>query len=124
MISIREISDLQAEEAIRQGAFPRELLNPDGCAVVILTQSWCGQWTALQRTLREIEQENLWEGPEALHIWTIEYDRKPYFEKFMNFKETVFGNGLVPYLRYYRDGRLTGESNYVSRHGLLDLLKK
>ena len=33
----------------------------------------------------------------------------------MRFKETVFRNHQVPYIRYYIEGRLVKETNYTSK---------
>ena len=37
----------------------------------------------------------------------------------MNLKEKTWGNYSIPYVRYYRDGDLVNESNFVSRRGFL-----
>ena len=122
MISIQEIDDETAARAIREGGIPETLRNPGGLAAVILTQSWCGQWTAMRRYLDEMTREE-GAGEEDLQVWFIEYDRKSYFQPFMEFKEASLGNDLVPYIRYYRKGELTGESNYVSRYSFLENLR-
>ncbi len=58
----------------------------------------------------------------AMAVRYVEYDRESFFEDFMEFKENVFGNRSVPYVRYYRDGELIAESNYISRQGFLSKL--
>lgn len=117
MINVNEMSDEAAREAIEKGKLPSSLTNPSGLAGLIFTQSWCGEWKALSRTLKVLEKEDPWGPDEELYVWYLEYDRKPYFKDFMKFKEGILGNSLVPYIRYYRKGELLGESNYVSRHG-------
>jgi len=42
----------------------------------------------------------------------------------MTFKENAFGNDQVPYVRYYRDGKLAHESNYIDKGGFLRFLKR
>jgi len=55
----------------------------------------------------------------AIAVRYVEYDKEPFFEDFMEFKEDVFGNRSVPYVRYYRNGELIAESNYISQQGFL-----
>jgi len=47
----------------------------------------------------------------------------PWFEAFMEFKENIFNNREIPYVRYYKNGKLTGESNYVSLEGFVSRLR-
>jgi hypothetical protein len=65
-------------------------------------------------------QEGLTQGenaaPEIAFLYA-EYDLEPWFESFMAFKEDSFGNREVPYVRYYREGVFSGESNYLSADG-------
>ena len=92
-------------------------LVPTGPAAVILTQSWCPQWKAMKSYLPEAEQRL-----PGLEILYIEYDKTPWFDEFMAFKETAFDNREIPYVRYYRNGACTGWSNYVALEGFLHRL--
>ncbi len=47
------------------------------------------------------------------------YNKVEYFHEFMKFKETKWNNGIIPYVRYYREGRLVHESNSVTREEFL-----
>ena len=49
----------------------------------------------------------------GITVYAVVYDRLENFTDVMVFKETVFGNDLIPYVRYYRDGRLVAETNAV-----------
>jgi hypothetical protein len=55
-----------------------------------------------------------------------EYDIEPWenldSEAFMTFKEETFGNREIPYVRYYRNGSFSRESNYISLDGFKDRL--
>lgn len=103
---------------MKAGEFPAETISAAPAVAIILTQSWCPQWRFLSFYLKDVESEC--EG--CLDIAVLEYDKEPFFEDFMNFKERHFGNYEVPYIRYYRDGALVAESNFISRQGFLDRL--
>lgn len=95
----------QAMHAITQGEFGDDLIATPGRVAIILTQSWCPQWKAMQRFAA---------GYSAATIYCLEYDRTDYFDQFREFKERVLGNDRIPYVRYYSGGRLVAESNAVS----------
>ncbi len=63
---------------------------------------------------------------EGLNIRTFEteYDKSPVFSDFREFKEQVWNNWEVPYLRYYINGKLAAESNFVSSMMFLDNLQQ
>ncbi len=108
---------------------------------IVLTQSWCPQWRFLAGYLDKMDAElNVGAGTavgaepgvgaagSAAHgavadakpkaaILTLEYDRERFYEDFLAFKERVLGNYEVPYVRYYRNGALAGESNFISAQG-------
>jgi hypothetical protein len=110
----QRLSDEQAKRAIAAGEFSEELRRSAAHVAVVLTQAWCPQWAAMKRWLDSLDREAN-RGPLDLAVYELEYDTVEYFHPFMRFKETVFANSLVPYVRYYRDGRFLGDSNFVSR---------
>ena len=57
-----------------------------------------------------------------IDVYVFVYDDSPVFDEFLAFKESVWGNNLIPYIRYYRRGRLRSESNYLSPEAFLDQL--
>lgn len=85
--------------------------------VVVLTQSWCPQWKMMAAMMEGL--------PELPHcaLFHVEYDRESWFEEFRAFKEEVLGNGLIPYLRYYRGGCLSRTSNYLDRASFLRIIE-
>ena len=85
---------------------------------LILTQSWCPQWTFLKKNLDSFSRQNPQAHPD-LRIFYFVYDLSPLFQDFLSFKESVFGNNLIPYIRYYRGGVFTEDSNYVTVDGFL-----
>ena len=89
-----------------EGDVPDSVRSVTERVAVVLTQSWCPDWLAMRRYLETLDE------PE-LTVFYLEYDRSPLFHELMAFKETVFGNDLIPYVRYYRAGTLVAESNRV-----------
>ena len=53
-------------------------------------------------------------------VYYIEYDKETFYEKMRQLKENAFNNWSVPYVRYFRDGRLVDTSNLLYlRRGFL-----
>ena len=88
--------------------FPASVRSAAARVIVVLTQSWCPDWSATRAILERAESDEL-------AVFFVEYDREPFFGAFRSFKETVFANSLIPYLRYYRDGRFVADGNGVYR---------
>lgn len=107
------LSAAQCGHAIAKGEFGPEVIASGSRVAVILTQSWCPQWIMMRRWLDGAEK-----GAEA-RIFFAEYDKEDYFEDFMAFKEDVLGNRSVPYIRYYQDGTLIGDGNFIGKDGFL-----
>ncbi|MDA3810749.1 MAG: hypothetical protein PF518_10545, partial [Spirochaetaceae bacterium] len=103
---MKEITDEQAAYIIKQKDIPEEILNSNDKVAIVLTQDWCPQWLFMQQWLKKTETN-------GIKTYYISYNKKPYYQEFMNAKESGFGNDLVPYVRYYMNGKLIDESNYV-----------
>ena len=114
MIHPTELTETDARHAIETGEFSDTIIRSRRNVVIVLTQGWCPQWAVMNRWL-----EKLINGKEPvdleIDLYSLVYDRVPYFYEFLAFKEVTFRNYSVPYLRYYVDGQLIGESNYCSR---------
>jgi hypothetical protein len=104
-----ELSEEQIADAIERGEFGTDILRSKKNVAVFMSQSWCPQWLMVDRWLSAMA-----DSPD-LNIYVVVYDQKSYFRKFMSFKESVFGNDQVPYIRYYVDGALVKETNYTSK---------
>jgi len=104
-----EISKEQAIYAIENGEFDKTVIASTSQVVVVMTQDWCPQWTDLESWVYGIETE------EDIDIYELEYNRVDYFNDFKNFKENHWKNYNVPYLRFYKDGALIKETNYIGR---------
>jgi hypothetical protein len=98
---------------MRDGEFGDDVIKAGPRVIVVLTQSWCPQWEMMLPWLDDAAREV---GATAFYL---EYDQESLFEPFMVWKEDVLGNRSVPYLRYYRDGVLVAQTNYVSRSALV-----
>src|SRR5512145_120253 len=110
------MTKLTAEQCLRlmeSGEPGPELLGAAPAVALVLTQSWCPQWAWMRSYL-----EALPEDP-ARAIYWVEYDREEFFAPFMAFKEERFGNREIPYVRYYREGKLLRESNFIDKSGFL-----
>ncbi len=99
----------QAMEAMRNGEFGSDVTGSAKLVVVVMTQDWCPQWADMKRWIYGIDANG------GLQIYELIYDLETYFNDFRNFKERTWNNDRIPYLRYYRDGSLYLETNYVSR---------
>ncbi len=115
MVIMKAISEAQALRCIEHGEFSKEMTASNDHVAIVLTQGWCPQWTQLQLMIEKLDKLNL-------DVWLFIYDRASIFEKFLEFKEKVFGNDQIPYVRYYRAGRLTGVSNFVTKQEFIELV--
>lgn len=115
---IVKLDRAQCDAARENGEFPEAVRAASARVAVVLTQSWCPQWTMMRSWLDAAAAE-----AEA-RVWYVEYDLEPFFEEFMAFKEDVWGNRSVPYVRYYRDGALVGQGNYVGKDAFVRTLAR
>ena len=114
---MRKLTPEECQELLRERDFGAELRNAAPAVAIVLTQSWCPQWGWMRSYL-----ETLPPG-EGIEVFWVEYDREDFFATFMQFKESAFGNAEVPYVRYYRGGKLTAESNFIDKGGFLRFLR-
>jgi hypothetical protein len=113
---MRKLKEVDCRACMEAGEFSADIVGAAESVAVVLTQSWCPQWTRMRAYL-----ESAVEGPGFVAFW-VEYDREAFFGPFMRFKEESFGNREVPYVRYYRGGSLVAQSNFVDRDRFLSLL--
>ena len=103
--------------AIEKKEFGDDIISSAGKVAVIMTQDWCPQWHSMDRYIGKLSTENL-----DVDIYEIVYNKENYYKDFMKFKEIVFKNFSIPYVRYYLNGVFTGESNYMSKNKFLKYL--
>ncbi|MBN1523927.1 MAG: hypothetical protein JW904_05560 [Spirochaetales bacterium] len=120
MIIINFLADTDAQFAMDNGEFDSTVIHSNGNAAVILSQNWCSQWKYLEKDLENLKKTQDIE----LAVYIFLYNRSPLFQSFMNFKETVFKNKQIPYIRCYKNGRLIRESNFVPGKNLIDFFKE
>ena len=94
--------------AMRDGDFSDDVLSQSEYVVIIMTQDWCPQWKYMENLIYDIDSE------EDVTVFELIYNKSDYFAEFMRFKEVVFKNHQIPYIRYYRNGALVNESNAVN----------
>ena len=116
MIIKKQINTEQAMYTIESGEFDKEIIASKNKVVVIMTQDWCPQWKDLRSWVYEIETD------EDIDIYELEYNKVDYFNAFMNFKENHWKNHNIPYLRFYKDGSLNKETNYIEEQQFLDIM--
>jgi hypothetical protein len=111
------LTEAQCRAAMADGEFGSEVTASAETVIVVLTQSWCPQWAAMSATLASLPDRP------GLRAFFLEYDREPFFEDFMTFKEQTLGNDLIPYVRYYRGGSLARTSNFLDKASLLRIIE-
>lgn len=94
------------------GELPPEIRGASDNVALVLTQGWCPQWVSMKVWLKNFQRKGKPQDRELLVVEYL-YDKSPFFQEFLQFKEGRLGNDLIPYVRYYRKGELIGESNYV-----------
>jgi hypothetical protein len=116
MNAIHLLTKDQLDALLREGEFPESVRLAAPKVAVVMTQDWCGQWTNMKAYLPDFA------GQAA--IFTVEYNLLPDFERIMSFKEDVFDNWQVPYVRFYRDGKLVHQSNWLPRASFVAMLER
>jgi len=114
---VRKLSGEECRAAIASGEFSPAVTASAAMVALVLTQSWCPQWTWMNTYLEDLSSD-----PE-IDVYWVEYDRETFYDEFLSFKEETYGNRQIPYVRYYRNGTLAHESNYIDRKGFLRYLK-
>ena len=114
MTAIRTLTKKQLDALLSEGEFPESVRLAAPKVVVVMTQDWCVQWADMAAYLPDFVEQAA--------IFTVEYNRLPEFERIMSFKEDVFNNRQVPYVRFYRDGRLVRQSNWIPRASFAAML--
>jgi hypothetical protein len=113
---MRKLTKPECLAAVEAGEFSPALRGAAPAVAIVLTQSWCPQWAWMRSYLAALPPDA------SREIFWVEYDLEDFFESFMRFKESSFGNDEVPYVRYYRGGELAAESNFIDQGGFRRLL--
>ena len=122
MIYQKPLEEADALAAVSAGEFPESIRASREHVAIVLIQDWCPQWTDLKMWL---DNESASSSSDIeIDVHWLEYNRVSYGNEFMRFKESVLRNSLIPYVRYYKNGGLVGESNYVSGNRFLEFFSK
>lgn len=116
MINRKQITEEQARHAIKTEEFDNSVIASKNKVVVILTQSWCSQWRSMERWVYDIPTD------EDIDVYELEYNKTDYFDEFRSFKENIWGNFNVPYLRFYEAGVCVEQTNYIGQMQLKQML--
>ncbi len=111
MKQAKGITKEQALRAIRYHEFGDDIIKSNLRVAVLLTQDWCPRFSEMKRWIYDLEDD--------FDLYELIYNKVDYFDDFRNFKETVWNNGLIPYVRYYQNGTLSTVSNNVTREEFL-----
>jgi|SRR3990172_8201579 hypothetical protein len=101
------ITKEQAMRAIQSHEFGDDIIASNRRVAVLLTQDWCPQWGAMKNWIYSLDDD--------FDLYELIYNKVDYFNDFRNFKETIWNNGLIPYARFYKDGKLSSVSNYITK---------
>jgi len=119
MIDIKPLKDDDARFAMEHHEFDSVIIGSAKNVVIILSQTWCSQWEYLSTDL----EKNAATKEIDLSVFYFLYNRSPLFQEFLSFKETVFQNAQIPYLRCYKDGALLRATNFMTVNDLIRLYK-
>lgn len=109
MLTFKTIKDSDMKAIIEMRELPESIKNSSENVLMIFTQDWCGDWHGLNRELLANEQTSSID----ITIFVCMYNQSGLYESFMKFKETVWKNALIPYLRYYKNGTFIKDSNHL-----------
>jgi hypothetical protein len=120
MLERRKFTTDHLRFAIETGEFHADITESAPLVACVMSQSWCPQWLFMRSWIKQLARETDETEGLTIHTWETEYDREKLFTDFRSFKEQVWNNWEVPYVRYYSGGRLVHESNFVSAMTFVD----
>lgn len=118
-LQVHELKEQTARRMIELGEVPVDIKDSAANVAVIVTQSWCGDWKYMQSWLKDGATIGNAGDELTINVYTFEYDQSPVRQDFMAFKEGVWRNELIPYVRYYRNGSYMGDSNALAREAFV-----
>ncbi len=116
MITRKIIEKDQAMNAISNGEFEKNIISSNSNVVLILTQDWCPQWMNMKSWVYGLDIN------QDIDIYELEYNKVDYFDSFRTFKEDQLGNENVPYLRFYKNGKLIEETNFIGKDRFIEII--
>lgn len=119
MLTFNKIDDKEMQNIIDTKEVSDNIKNASENVLAIFTQDWCGDWKGLERELKANEEKS----PVDITIFICLYNESPLYESFMNFKENIWNNELIPYLRYYKKGELLKDGNHLPFQRLIKVFE-
>lgn len=107
MVVRHTLTKAQVKRAMELGDFDTDVRGAGEIVIVLMTQDWCPQWKKMASWLYD------WDIDLEIHLFELVYNKTDYFQEFRAFKETLWHNYEIPYLRYYHNGKWIDESNAV-----------
>ncbi len=117
MIRNTSITKDQSLSAIKNGEFGRDVISSQNIVIVIMTQDWCPQWIDMKSWVYSIQTDK------NIDIYELVYNKTDYFYAFKNFKETRWKNFNIPYIRFYKNGSMYKQTNYISQSEFMNILE-
>lgn len=109
MLTFKEIDDKEMQNIIDTKEVSENIKNASENVLAIFTQDWCGDWKGLERELNNNKDNSNID----ITIFICMYNQSSLYETFMNFKESIWQNELIPYLRYYKNGNFIKDTNHL-----------
>ena len=119
MITFKTIDDREMQNIIDTKEVSDDIKKSAENVLVVCTQDWCGDWKSLERELKSNEDKSHID----ITIYICMYNQSSLYESFMNFKENVWNNDLIPYLRYYKNGSFIKDSNHLPFQRLIKVFE-
>ncbi len=105
------LTEEDAKQILSGGSIPERILHSAPAVAIVLTQSWCPQWQVMDSYLNHWASQE--PDDEQARVYHLEYDRLPFFSRFLAWKEETFKNYDIPYVRFYQKGAFVADSNYL-----------
>ncbi len=103
---MKKLTDKQIDYLLENGEFSDDVIKSAKKVAVILTQNWCPQWIHMHSYTKKMKD---------FAIFYIEYNRSDVTDELMPYKEQVFNNHLIPYVRFYENGVCFQTTNYITK---------
>ncbi len=109
MITFQNMTDQEMLETAQNGEIPASLLAKSKNVIAIFTQDWCPDWHRTEKDFKSHQDYS-----EDILVYIAIYNTSIYSEQVMAFKEDVWKNGLIPYIRCYKNGTFLKDSNAMA----------
>ena len=99
MLTIHPLTEEQARRTLEEQELPEELRTAAKFTAFVATQDWCPDWHSVKRWMTGYAEQGLPEDIDVT-IYTVEYNKLPFFDEFRAMKEHTWQNFFIPYCRY------------------------